>query len=147
MICDILLSLCRIGAAEITVSACQTGVTMKKKILVLERNRDILDLIDLILTEEGYKLDLISDDKEIFDRIRIFEPDAILLDIIRPTAEGTAICEAIKAAEDTAHIPVIVLSTHPKAQVVKEICADEVVNKPFDISFLVSVIEQQLMIA
>ncbi|HEY0176351.1 MAG TPA: hypothetical protein VGC08_08230, partial [Pedobacter sp.] len=64
-----------------------------------------------------------------------------------PTPEGTAICESIKAAEDTSHIPVIVLSTHPKAEVVKEVCADEVVHKPFDISFLIDVIGQQLMSA
>jgi DNA-binding response OmpR family regulator len=120
---------------------------MKKKILVLEKNKDILELIDIILTQEGYELDLISSEKEIFSHIKKFSPDAILLDIIQPTAEGTQVCEAIKAAEDTSHIPVIVLSTHPKAEIVKEICADEVVHKPFDISFLIAVIEQQLMIA
>lgn len=120
---------------------------MKKKILVLEKNKDILDLIEVILTDEGYDVDLISSDKEVFQHIKDFGPDAILLDVIRPTPEGTALCSAIKAAEDTNHIPVIVLSTHPKAEVVKEICADEVVAKPFDISFLVSVIEQQLMTA
>jgi len=120
---------------------------MKKKILVFEKNKDILELINIILTQEGYALDLISSDEEVFSHIKDFNPDAILLDVIHPTPEGTAICEAIKSAEDTNHIPVIVLSTHPKAEIVKEICADEVVNKPFDISFLVSVIEQQLMIA
>jgi DNA-binding response OmpR family regulator len=120
---------------------------MKKKILVLEKNRDILELIDIILTQEGYEVDLISSDKDIFDHIENFRPDIILLDIIHPTIEGTAICTAIKSGKDTCHIPVIVLSTHPKAQIVKEICADEVVNKPFDVSLLTSVIEQQLMIA
>lgn len=120
---------------------------MKKKILVLEKNKDILELIEIVLTDEGYEVDLISSDQEVFSHIKDFHPDAILLDIIRPTPEGTAICESIKAAEDTSHIPVIVLSTHPKAEVVKEICADEVVHKPFDIDFLVQVIGQQLMIA
>ena len=120
---------------------------MKKKILVLEKNRDILELIDIILTEEGYEIDLISSDKEVFEHIKNFRPDVILLDIIHPTTEGTAICTAIKSGKDTCHIPVIVLSTHPKAEIVKEICADEVVKKPFDVSLLISVIEQQLMIA
>jgi DNA-binding response OmpR family regulator len=120
---------------------------MKKKILVLEKNKDILELINIILTQEGYEVDLISSEKEVFGHIKTFVPDAILLDVIHPTPEGTAICQAIKAADDTSQIPVIVLSTHPKAEIVKEICADEVVNKPFDVSFLISVIEQQLMIA
>lgn len=120
---------------------------MKKKILVLEKNKDILDLIGIVLNDAGYAADLISSDELIFDHIKNFQPDIILLDIIRPTTEGTAICEAIKAAENTASIPVIVLSTHPRAEIVKEICADEVIAKPFDISFLISVIEQQLITA
>jgi DNA-binding response OmpR family regulator len=120
---------------------------MKKKILVLEKNKDILELIDIILTQEGYELDLLTSEQEVFNHIKNFNPDAILLDVIHPTPEGTAVCKAIKAADHTSHIPVIVLSTHPKAEVVKEVCADEVVHKPFDISFLISVIEQQLMIA
>lgn len=120
---------------------------MKKKILVLEKNKDIADLIYLILTDEGYTVDLLSPNDSVLDHIRKFHPDVILLDIISPTAEGTALCEEIKAAEDTSHIPVIVLSTHPKAAVTKEICADEVVDKPFDISNLVSVVGEQLMSA
>lgn len=120
---------------------------MKKKILVLEKNKDILDLIEFILTDNGYDVDMISSDKEVFNHIKVFQPNAILLDVVTPTPEGTAICQSIKAAEDTSHIPVIVLSTHPKADVVKEICADEVIHKPFDIDLLVSVIEQQLLIA
>ncbi len=120
---------------------------MKKKILVLEKDRDILELIEIVLKDAGYETDLISSDREVFDHIKNFGPDVILLDIIHPTPEGTAICESIKAAEDTSHIPVIVLSTHPKAEVVKEVCADEVVHKPFDISFLIDVIGQQLMSA
>lgn len=117
---------------------------MKKKILVLEKNKDILELINVILSEEGYELDLIRYEDEVFNHIKSFKPDAILLDIIQTTPEGTAVCEAIKSGEDTSNIPVIVLSTHPRAELFKEICADEVIDKPFDISYLIHVIEQQL---
>ena len=120
---------------------------MKKKILVFEKNKDILDMIGLILNEEGYSVDLVSVENDVKQRINDFQPDAIFLDVISPTKEGTILCEAIKSAEDTSRIPVIVLSTHPRAEVVKEICADEVVPKPFDISFLIFVIEQQLITA
>lgn len=118
-----------------------------KKVLVLEKNRDILELINLLLTEEGYDVLMMASHDQFFENIKSFQPDIILLDIISPSAEGTKLCEDIKAAEDTAHIPVVVLSTHPKAQVIKEICADEVVAKPFDLSYLVSTIEEQLMSA
>lgn len=120
---------------------------MKKKILVVEKNKDIAELIHVILTEQGYTVDLLSANDSIFDHIKNFHPDVILLDIINPTEEGTQLCQAIKAAEETAHIPVIVLSTHPRAAVIKEICADEVIHKPFDISNLVSVVEEQLISA
>ncbi|QNK63774.1 response regulator transcription factor [Pedobacter sp. PAMC26386] len=118
---------------------------MNKKILVLEKNRDILELINIVLTEKGYIVDLLATEDEVFNHIRDFQPDIILLDIINPTEEGTALCKTIKAAEQTSHIPVIVLSTHPKVEIVKEICADEVVPKPFNISFLIQTIEQQLI--
>lgn len=120
---------------------------MKKKILVFEKNKDILDMIEIVLKDEGYLVALTSSDTEVKQQIEVFQPDAILLDVINPTAEGTALCEAIKSAEDTSHIPVIVLSTHPRLEVIKEICADEVVAKPFDINFLITVIEQQLVTA
>jgi DNA-binding response OmpR family regulator len=120
---------------------------MKKKILVFDRNRDILDMIEIILTQEGYVVDPVCLHDQVSKRIQEFKPDAILLDVVNPTAEGTELCEAIKNAEESAHIPVVVLSTHPKVNVVKEICADEVVAKPFDINFLVAVVEQQLISA
>lgn len=104
-------------------------------------------MIGIILTDAGYCVDLVTSEKEVNQHINDFQPDAILLDVISPTAEGTALCKAIKSAEDTSRIPVIVLSTHPRAEVVKEICADEVVPKPFDITFLISVVEQQLITA
>lgn len=113
----------------------------------MEKNKDIADLIHIILTDQGYTVELLSSNDSVFDHIRTFHPDVILLDIINPTAEGTKLCEEIKAAEDTSHIPVIVLSTHPKVAVVKEICADEVIPKPFDISNLVSIVEEQLISA
>jgi DNA-binding response OmpR family regulator len=120
---------------------------MNKKILVLEKNKDILELINIVLTDEGYVVDSLTSEKEVFNQIRDFQPDIILLDVISPTEEGTALCKTIKAAEETSHIPVIVLSTHPRVEIVKEICADEVVSKPFDISFLLSTIQQQLVSA
>ncbi|KQC00974.1 response regulator [Pedobacter sp. Hv1] len=117
---------------------------MKKRILVVENNKDILELIAMILEGEGYELSLHTNETDIFDHIQAFQPDAILLDIVKPTLEGTELCRQLKEAEGTSHIPVIVLSTHPQIQKVKEICADEIVPKPFDIDGLLEVLEEQL---
>ena len=117
---------------------------MKKRVLVVENNRDILELISLVLDEAGYEVDLYQSEKNIFDKITEFQPHAILLDIIRPTVEGTELCRQIKEAEGTNHIPVIVLSTHNQIHKVKEVCADETIEKPFDIDGLLEILDQQI---
>ncbi|MFD0941284.1 response regulator [Pedobacter boryungensis] len=117
---------------------------MKKRVLVVESNKDILELISIVLEEAGYKISLYRSEKDIFEHIVEFKPDAILLDIVKPTLEGTELCRRIKEAEGTNHIPVIVLSTHPQIERVKEVCADEVVPKPFDIDTLLETLNDQL---
>lgn len=117
---------------------------MKQRILVVENDANILDLIKLVLIEEGYQVLGVTSEQNIFEQILSFSPDAILLDIVRPTLEGTELCRQIKAAEGTSHIPVIVLSTHPQIQKVKEVCADEIVEKPFDIDGLLATLDEQL---
>lgn len=117
---------------------------MKKKILVIEKNKSILDVIEIALTLEGYDVLLSQTENGILDKIENYQPDAILLDIIFPTHEGTELCRKIKEIESIKNIPVIVLSTHHKIETVKTICADEVIEKPFDLSFLLETIKYQL---
>ena len=117
---------------------------MKKKILVIERDEDICQIISHILSEEGYEPILCRTEHGIFDTIVLNNPDIILLDIIRPTEQGTELCRAIKVTDTTKHIRVIVLSTHAKIGDVKQVCADEVVKKPFDIEELINLVKEQL---
>ncbi len=120
---------------------------MKKRILVVENDKSILELITLVLDDAGYHVLAYPNEEKIYNHIVKFQPDAIILDIIMPTTKGTELCQQIKDAETTSHIPVIVLSTHPKIERVKEICADEVVAKPFDIDGLLEVLNDQLRTA
>ena len=120
---------------------------MKKRVLVVENNKEILELISIVLEDAGYDLSLLLNEQGIFNHIVDFKPDAILLDIIKPTIEGTELCRQIKEAEGTKHIPVIVLSTHPQIEKVKDICADDIVEKPFDIEGLLEALNEQLKAA
>lgn len=115
-----------------------------KHVLVVENDRSILELIGIVLKDAGYRISLKSNEKNMVDHINLLQPDAIILDILQPSNEGTELCRLLKEVETTAHIPIIVLSTHPKIQKVKEICADEVVAKPFDIDGLLDVLSEQL---
>jgi DNA-binding response OmpR family regulator len=117
---------------------------MKKRILVVENNKDILELISLVLEEAGYHLSLYTNENGIFEHILEFQPHAILLDIVKPTIHGSELCKQLKASENTCNIPVVVLSTHPQIHKVKEVCADEVVEKPFDIDGLLEAIADSI---
>ena len=115
---------------------------MKKKIFVVEKDEAILEVITHILTEEGYKVISSRTEEGIVEHVLKFKPDAILLDIITPTEEGTKLCRSLKANKKTKYIPVIVLSTHIKVpESIKEVCADDALAKPFNIADLLSIIE------
>lgn len=117
---------------------------MNKRILVVENDKDILEIIGQVLSNEGYTVALYQSEKNIFNKVVEFNPDAIVLDIFKPTLAGTELCRQLKAAQATAHIPVVAISTHPEISKVKEICADEVVPKPFNLDGLLDVLDEQL---
>ena len=118
---------------------------MKKTVVVIERDSDILNIVEYILIERGYNVISFQEEDEAFEKIVEIQPDGILLDIVKPSDAGIKLCLAIKEAEKTKNIPVIALSTHPKAVTVKGICADEVLSKPFDIDELVAAVDEQFV--
>ena len=118
---------------------------MKKTVVVIERDSDILNLVEYILIERGYNVISFQEEDKAFEKIVAIKPDCILLDIVMPSDAGIKLCLAIKEAEKTKNIPVIALSTHPKAVAVKGICADEVLSKPFDIDELVAAVDEQFV--
>ncbi|PAW95385.1 hypothetical protein CKK33_18525 [Mucilaginibacter sp. MD40] len=118
---------------------------MKKKILVMENDQAIIEIVSLILEDEGYEVKALNTESRILDVINEYKPNVIILDIIRPSEAGTLLCLTLKENPKTKHIPVIVFSTHPKVlTALKEVCADDVVPKPFDVAELINAVETQL---
>ncbi len=118
---------------------------MKKRILVVEKDRAIQEILDYILSEEGFTVKTLGSIEYILEEIINYRPHAILLDIILPGVEGIEVCKSIKTSSNTKHIPVIVISTNPQVTAtIKEVCADEVISKPFDLDDLISVIKEQV---
>ena len=106
---------------------------MKKKILVIEDDEDIQDILTLILKEEGYEV-VSSRDGKIVEEIKIIKPDLVLCDIWVPTVKGSEICRIIKSDEATKHIPFILISTSIKlSNLAFECGADDYIQKPFQI--------------
>src|ERR1700722_3768908 len=103
-----------------------------KKVLVLDDDTDILQLVDLILTRDGLKVQTISRWQDIRDVIREFSPGLILMDISLGTADGREICKSLKQDETTRHIPVILFSANIEFQKSIDECqAQGFIAKPF----------------
>lgn len=112
---------------------------MKKKVLIVEKDKDILQIISHILSSEGYEVSTSQTERGVLERIEKEKPEVVLLDIVKPTLEGTELCRALKSFEN---ISVIVLSTHMNIESFLNVCADDIISKPFDISELIDTIEK-----
>ncbi len=119
------------------------GLMEKRKILIVDDDRDILEVMGLIMESEGYEVDLMSSGQKIFDHISIFNPDLIILDVMLGTMDGREICKKIKNTKDTLHIPIIMVSaSHNIGDSVEKDCQpDDFVAKPFDIVNLINKVE------
>lgn len=85
---------------------------MKKRILIVDDDLMIHQLLRHILEFEGYRVDTAKDGVEGVDKAKSFQPDLVLMDYMMPNLDGLAGCKAIKTDPQTKNIPVIILSAH-----------------------------------
>ena len=83
---------------------------MAKKILIIEDEEIMVDLLQRKLSQENYEVFVARDGKEGLEMIRQVKPDLILLDIVMPQMSGFEVMEEIKKDSEIADIPVIVVS-------------------------------------
>lgn len=120
-------------------------VTVNKKVLVIDDNEGILDAITLILEDEGYIVETISNGNETIERTKIFQPDIIILDVLLSGSDGRYICRRLKNEPDTKHIPVVMISAHPNIEKsITDSGADGFLSKPFDAAQLLTIIKKML---
>jgi DNA-binding response OmpR family regulator len=111
------------------------------KILVIEDNKDILEVLDIILTDDGYEVVSCSDGTAI-DDLKKINPGLILMDELLPSIKGSELCLRVKADDDLKHIPVVLISAAQSLENIAGKCgADAYVAKPFDISALSELIK------
>jgi len=106
-----------------------------KRILVIDDDEDILEILNLIFQEEGYDV-VLSNTGEAADHIHIIHPDLILLDvrIEGSPKRGDEICAEIKDRYKEEPMPIILVSAETDLKMLANECgADLYINKPFDI--------------
>jgi CheY-like chemotaxis protein len=109
-----------------------------KKILVLDDNQDILDIVEAVLKYENYEVTSISEGDELISNAENIDPDLILLDYRLAGQNGDELCRQIKSHPDLKKVPVVIFSAYLFNDAdLKKLSCDAVIAKPFDINELV----------
>jgi DNA-binding response OmpR family regulator len=83
---------------------------MRKKILVVDDDADMVELLSFSLKRAGFAIGTAGDGIEALRKVRSLTPDLILLDLMLPKLDGLAVCEILRRNVTTATIPVIILT-------------------------------------
>ncbi len=114
---------------------------MPKKILIVDDEKDIVDLLSYNLEKEGFATTKAYDGESAFDLVKAREPDLVILDLMLPGIRGLEVCKLIRKNPDTEMLPVIMLTAKGE-QVDKilglEVGADDYVTKPFNVRELIA---------
>jgi two-component system phosphate regulon response regulator PhoB len=116
-------------------------VVAKNTVLVVDDERDILELIRYNLEKEDFHVRTVGTGEDALRLAREIEPDLIILDIMLSGINGTEVCKRLKAAGETRNIPVLMLTAKSASSDVVnglELGADDYVTKPFIPSVLLA---------
>lgn len=107
------------------------------KILIIDDDPDIRALMNILMKKQGYDVETASHRKEAMEKLEIFRPTVVLLDVLLSGSDGRELCREIKSSEQMKHIPVIMFSAHPgAAENISSYGADDFITKPINTGLL-----------
>lgn len=112
-----------------------------KKVLIVDDEPDILEIVSYNLIKEGYHIDTAKNGLEALDRVAIFKPDLVILDIMMPKMTGVEVCKVLRSNPEYNDMLIIFLTAlSDEASQIKglETGADDYVNKPISPKVLIS---------
>jgi two-component system alkaline phosphatase synthesis response regulator PhoP len=113
----------------------------KEKILVVDDEEDILELLKFKLSQEGYQVTSAASGEEALSCVRSGTPDLIVLDLMLPGIDGIEVTRELKNDPDTKNIPIVMLTAKgEEADIVigLELGADDYITKPFSPRILIA---------
>ena len=119
----------------------------KEKILLVEDEEDILELIAYNLTQSGYQVASVMSGEDALQQVKRDTYDLMILDLMLPGVDGLEVCKILKHDRLTAHLPIIMVTARgEEADVVVglELGADDYVTKPFSPRILLARIKAAL---
>ena len=121
---------------------------MEKRILVVDDDSDVVEIVESWLKTNGYEVYTAYTGKEGLQKCKLLKPDAIILDIIMPDIDGSGVAEEIKDNPATSNIPIVFLTGAVKSS---EVPASHIVGgqyflaKPFTGEDLLKMVRQVLL--
>jgi DNA-binding response OmpR family regulator len=117
------------------------NMAAKKHILVVEDERDLVELLEINLRRAGYEVSSATDGRSGLAKARSLGPDLVILDLMLPHLSGSEIAQRLRGEPATASIPIIMLTA--RADEVDQIVgltigADDYITKPFSMKILLA---------
>jgi two-component system phosphate regulon response regulator PhoB len=111
----------------------------KSKILLVEDEASLVDVLSYNLQREGYDIAVASEGREGLRKAQMLLPDLVVLDLMLPGLSGLEICRQLRASAKTASLPILMLTA--KAEETDQVVgfavgADDYVTKPFSVKVL-----------
>ncbi|MBI4728953.1 MAG: response regulator [Acidobacteria bacterium] len=118
-----------------------------EKVLVVDDDRVILQLLEVNLEMEGYDVRTAANGEQALSDVKVFRPDIVILDIMMPRMDGMEVCRRIQADPASADVPVVFLSAKAQDLDVRrgyELGVAAYLTKPFDPQELIDTVERVL---
>ena len=107
----------------------------KSRILLVDDEKTVCEVLKIQLEDEGYEVEVAYDGQEGWEKISNFDPDVVVSDVMMPRLNGIDFCRKIKDNHETRFTPVVIMTTlsdRTKRYEALEAGADEFLNKPVD---------------
>lgn len=116
-----------------------------KTVLIVDDDPDIANIIAIVLQMAGYTTKKASTGNECLDCVKEERPSLILLDLMLPDMDGSKVAKLLRENKLTKEIPIVVVSASRNIErIVQEIPINDYIEKPFEISHLVTTVTKYL---